>query len=908
MNRTLSTIAVIAAVLIFATASPSAIAGQSTVSEINVAGLKNISPDTVRSIMPLKVGDEFSWSELESSIGYLRKWGVFDVIEANPRITEEGVSIDMRLEEALIVFSIDIAGNYPYLENKIRKYLSLHAGDIYTPERVDEQKTRIEDFYKRNGFFSTSVYYDVKSEPESNGVAITYYIKRGEILRYRNINISGNKAYPSGRFISKINTLRPYSARRLKDAIRSLREFYKNNGYPKARIRIAEQRMDFDAKRVDLNVEVYEGPRVEVIFTGSKHLNKKTLRKALTIFSEGNIDQYEIEVSADGITRLLNKKGYPKAEVKGSRQTLKDGTILITFDIDEGKSQKIRFIKFEGRKDADTSKIMSEMRNNPASFKKSGAYYPSERDRDDKSIQKAMQSEGYLDAKVGEWDVRPTPQGYALDIEIPIEAGERTFVGKVIFKNSDGLNHKKLLKASGYKIGEPFDLPSLENSKERLLTFLADNGYPYAKVEAHYELKRNKRELLQSKIIYDIEKGNKVRIGEILIVGDVLSSQKAIKSAMNIKEGDLFSYRKIIESQLNIRRLGPFASVSVAAIGLEDKRETVSLQVKVEEQRPFLIDLGLNYSTDESWTGSMRFTNLNAFGWAKTNSLELIAGTKLTRAELVWHDPRFLGSSFEMTSNAWAQHKVRPAYSFVQVAGGFGWFRRYRRFGMLFRWELDRNYFLSGNATVADADSLRNNTVSKIAISGNIDTRDNFSDPRKGFYTALNWDTFNEIKGAEANFFRISWQGENDISLFDWLTFNTAGRFAKLLTIGSNISIPINEMLFLGGGDTIRGFDEDSLGPADAAGKPVGGRLRWIFNEEMRIRVMKNFQLAGFFDIGSLTDSFGAINWNTVRRSVGLGIRYVTPVGPIRVDYGFKLDRKTGESRGRVHITFGYVF
>lgn len=115
-------------------------------------------------------------------------------------------------------------------------------------------------------------------------------------------------------------------------------------------------------------------------------------------------------------------------------------------------------------------------------------------------------------------------------------------------------------------------------------------------------------------------------------------------------------------------------------------------------------------------------------------------------------------------------------------------------------------------------------------------------------------------------------------------------------------------MLFLGGGDTIRGFDEDSLGPTDAAGKPVGGRLRWIFNEEMRIRVMRNFQLAGFFDIGSLTDSFGAINWNTVRRSVGLGIRYVTPVGPIRLDYGFKLDRQTGESRGRVHITFGYVF
>jgi outer membrane protein insertion porin family len=363
----------------------------------------------------------------------------------------------------------------------------------------------------------------------------------------------------------------------------------------------------------------------------------------------------------------------------------------------------------------------------------------------------------------------------------------------------------------------------------------------------------------------------------------------------------------VVQSRLNLKRLGAYSTVRVETIGLEEKEEVVHLKVDVDESRPFLLDFGLGYSTDQRLTGFIAFRNLNSFGWAKHTSFKLTAGEELSRVQLGWLDPRFVGSSFEMSVNAWLQHEIRPAFNYIQLGGSAGWFRRYRAFGFFFRYELDRNYFIEGNTTAADDESLRNNTISKISLSASYDTRDSFSYPTKGWFTLGQVDFFNEIKGNEANFVEFIWQGEHNISYWRF-TLSSAARFNRIQTIGSSVSVPKNELLFLGGDDTLRGFGEDSLGPKNALGEAVGGRTRWILNEELRWRIWGNIHLAGFVDIGCLANDFSDLTWSNTRESAGFGLRYVTPVGPIRADYGIKLDRRPGESFGRFHLTFGYVF
>ena len=141
------------------------------------------------------------------------------------------------------------------------------------------------------------------------------------------------------------------------------------------------------------------------------------------------------------------------------------------------------------------------------------------------------------------------------------------------------------------------------------------------------------------------------------------------------------------------------------------------------------------------------------------------------------------------------------------------------------------------------------------------------------------------------------------------MTLSSTLRINRIQTFGDNVSIPSNELFFLGGDDTIRGFSEDSLGPVDANNNPTGGRSRWIFNQELRFHVARSLSTGIFYDAGKLAQTFSELAIDSqARQSVGLGLRYHTPVGPIRADYAFKLNRKAGESRARFHLTFGYVF
>ncbi|MBI2974167.1 MAG: BamA/TamA family outer membrane protein [Deltaproteobacteria bacterium] len=544
-------------------------------------------------------------------------------------------------------------------------------------------------------------------------------------------------------------------------------------------------------------------------------------------------------------------------------------------------------------------RLKKQMGTKEVSLTTRGIYKKDALKRDAGTLKEYYGSEGFLKAEVGDPIIEETKSG--LNITMPVLEDGRTKVNTIEFTGNNAFPKETLLKQLKNRAGKPLDQTALETDKQAILVYYADNGYPYAEAKQTIDIN-------EGRIAFEIVEGQKVKIGEILVVGNSLTQAKAIKKAIVIHEGDAFSYKKITDSQLALRRLGAFNAVSIDTIGLEEKENVVHLRVKVEEQKPFVLDFEFGYSTDDRYTGSINFTNHNSFGMAKRSNLRLTGGRELSKAEVGWTDPRFLGSDFEMTTSSWLQYEDKNIFNYLQTGGGFGFFRRYHRTGILAKYELTRNYFVEGDSVAADADSLRDNTISKVALSASFDTRNSFSEPTRGIFAMMNTNIFNEIRGKEANFVKLRWFFGQYSGFLKYFSIANNLRVDRIQAIGNNVSIPANELFQSGGDDTLRGFVEDSLGPVNAAGLAIGGKVRWIYNGELRVKLYRNWRLAGFYDTGALVNEFDQINLDSVRQSAGFGLRYLTPVGPMRLDYGIIIDRKPGEHFGRYHFTFGYVF
>lgn len=787
-----------------------------------------INERDVLDIIAIKEGATFSTEKMEKAVNYLKKWGIFEEISASTMPSKEGMQIDLYVKEAPLIGEIDIKGNYPYIEQKIRKYLTVRPGDIYTRAKIDEQIERIKEFYSREGFFNTKVSSSESWNETTRDVKAKFEIKHGSLLRYGKINIEGGNKTIKGRIYSYINPLRPYTPRKFNTAIRRAIDYYHSHGRPRARIK-AEVRTDVDAGKVHADIKVSEGPKVKVKIIGNKKIGDRKLKKAITIFEEGSFDEYEISSSKEKLLGLYLAKGYPDIEIYTERKDQPNGNIMIEFHIKEGKKLKTAAVK--------------------------------------KSKEK---------------------------IKLPVK--------NISFIGNTSVDKEILLKKLKNKIGKLLNVTVLEDDKNRISSYYSDHGWPYVEVSQFVDTLSDGVE-----IRHEISEGIPVKIGRIFVVGNSLTTTRAIKKAITIHEGAPYSFEKITESQLALRRLGVFNTVTFETLGLEEKEAVVHVVIKVEEAKPFAMDFGLAYSTDERYSGSIGFTNFNSFGMAKRSNLKLTGGRELSRAEANWIDPRFFGSDFEMTTSTWLQYQDKNTFNYMQAGGGLGFFRRFHRTGILAKYELERNYFVEGDSVAADASSLRDNTISKVTLSASFDTRNNFADPTRGIFAMMNTDIFNEVRGNQANFVKLRWFFSNYWSFWKRLSFSNNARLDRIQALG-HVSVPSNELFLMGGDDTLRGFSEDSLGPVNSAGQATGGRVRWIYNAELHIKLLKNWQGAIFYDTGSLTSEFSQINLETVRQSVGFGVRYITPVGPIRFDYGIILDKLAGDNFGRFHLTFGYVF
>ncbi len=858
-------------------------------------------PD-IEAVMRLKVGDVFDQSKLENAIEDLRKWGVFKNVEVLVRHEGNKVDLDFQLEDAYLIKDVEIHGNFPLLEKKIKRAIFLSPGDIYDRTRIPEQVDRLLSFYEKAGYKGTVIFIEENLDEQNHVATLEIHIQKGKDYRVGEVEVKGNTIFKDSRIANKVSRVFGYSPDRLKQDIKNIQSLYRDEDYPRARVKIVDTEFDEQKRKVNFTLEIREGKQIDVLFEGNKHQWSKNLKKVVDIPKNGDTDDIELERAKTQLIQHYNSLGYDEVTVSYKKQKVGDKKIVVTFFIQEGPKHTIKSIDFEGNKNISAKKLREQMQTQEESFENPASVFLENVFKQDlETITSFYEKNGFLEAKVADWkkSLNATQDKYLINIQI--KEDKQTFVEFIKFQGLKAFKESEIRKFLLVKENQPYETPKLEQDVKAILIYYANHGYPYAQVKT--DLSHPSSEKVG--VTYQIEEGPSAKIGKILIVGNLLTKRSAILNALRFKEGSVFNPQKILESQTSLRKLGIFDSLTLETLGLKGQESVVHVVVRVEEKKPVEIDLGFSYDTDTSFKAKMAYTRRNLFGMGKQFNLNLTGGPLYDRAEVDFTDPRFFGTDWKHLDSVYAMYESRTFFTDVQLGGSVGLFRELtRHLSMVIRYDLIRTDFLEEKTDFSELrPGTQDNTTGKLEYSVTYDRRDNFGDPHSGFYTVGRVDFGTQFEGLDAHFFETGasfgyWWSPSPISRF---TISNSLRFATVFPFSKGVNIPTQELIFMGGDDTVRGFRQDGLNPA-------GGKVGIIYNLEFIIRLFKGFQLAGFLDSGSDTNTFGEIGPSSFRHAAGPSIRYATPVGPLRVDYGIVLDPQAGEDTQRLHISFGYFF
>ena len=449
-----------------------------------------------------------------------------------------------------------------------------------------------------------------------------------------------------------------------------------------------------------------------------------------------------------------------------------------------------------------------------------------------------------------------------------------------------------------------------------------DEGYLNVKVNVNYEKDEEKREL---KVIYEINEGNVIYVNRIYLEGNYITKDYVIKREIEIKEGEPLKAEKLRETQRRIYNLGFFQDVNVDFVPVKGKRNLVDVVITVEEQKTGIASLGAGYSSDSGMLMNFQLTQKNLFGRGQSLSFLWEIGERAKNYQISFYEPWLFNKPYPfgfslynlIRKKEYKEENVYDLYSEIRKGGDI---RIGKYFLKIYSIHLEYSY---EKVRIEDVESdymkerqaiaLKKGRTSAITLRIKRDTRDNIFDASRGSLYSFSWKIAGKILGGDNHFHKEIMEISYFFPLI-WkfvLGFHFEG--GKISPI-SGSEVPMYEKFYIGGAETVRGYDyTGEIGP------PEGGNLYLLGNIEIKFPLVQEkgytvLQGAVFFDTGGLWRSrkeiefaFGEKEYN-FKRGYGFGIRFKTPVFPIRLDWGRGLDHRKGEEESQWYFTIGQLF
>jgi outer membrane protein insertion porin family len=755
---------------------------------------------------------------------------------------------------------------------------------------------------------------------------------------------------------------KPYTGGRITEATNLIKRTLSQQRHLASKIQENPPQYHPENNSVDVSFKVEVGPVVTVRVTGARlsrlpYTSSRQMKKLIPIYSEAAVDRELVDEGQQNLVDYFQKKGYFDAQVKTTFQHQGD-QILLAYDIEKGKKRKVDRIVFRGNHEISEKDLLAVVVVTKSHVWTHGSISQKLLKQSASNLAALYRDRGFEDIKVNSQTITHDPK---IDAVFNIEEGAQTVVRNVDVTGNNHVTNAELTAPKGFQLraGAPYSPRRLSEDRNRITANYQDRGFLNAEVKATAQ--RDASDSHAVNVIYAVDEHQMVRIGEVVYLGQRVTRLPFIRKTAKVSAETPMRRGDLLQGESRLYDLNIFDWSSVGPKRpITDQTEEAAL-VKVHEAKRNDITYGIGFevshrggnipagtvavpggptigignnqiapsqSTFASPRGSLEFDRHNIRGLGETASASLLISRLDQRALASYTQPHFFGSKWSSLSSFSLERTTEnPLFGANLGVASFQLERLInRKNNTRFQLRYDFNKTVLSNLLVPELVLPQDRNVHLSTVSGTLlrDTRDKPLDAHHGSFSLLTLGITPQGLGSSASFGRLLTQYAF-YKPFHSVVFANSIRLGMAKAFSGSF-VPTSQLFFSGGGTTLRGFPIDEAGPQSLVpfcnvlvGQtgcvnvtvPIGGRELFILNSEVRfpLGIMKALGGVVFYDGGNV---FTAINLNSFvnnySNTIGVGLRYATPIGPVRVDIGRNLNPVPGINPTQYYITLGQAF
>ena len=922
----------------FAQDAPPAAANGAAAYEGRVVGRIDFDPpdqplprNFLDKLVPMRPGAPLKLADVHTAIQNLYQTGRFANISISAVTQGATLAVVVSTELSYFVGRVTLDGvAEPPNRGQLTTASKLELGMPFADNDMEQAVQNMVERMRANGFHNAKIDFQVDRDPVTEEAAIHFDIQSGDRARFDGVTLTGKFARSTESIIKATHWRRGLlfvtfpgwryaTESRVTSGLASVRQDFQKGNHLEAQVTLEklDYNVDTNTLRPTLNIE--NGPTVEVQTTGTK-VSQGKLRQLIPVFQERTVDRTLLVEGQRNLVEYFQSQGYFDAAVDFNEERPSADVYEISYNVERNQRYKLKGIEITGNKFFKTSILRERMYTRPASFPRFrfGRYSQKLLERDKETLRDLYRSNGFREADVeSKVDSNYHGKNGELGVALEVKEGPQWFVGKLEFEGVPENDIPYLRSTLQANTNEPFSEANIAADRDLILGYYYNNGYPDATFDWTQTAGDGPNRV---NLKYTLHTGKRVYVRSVLLRGLETTKPSLADNRISLKPGDSLSQQSIAASQQKLYDLGIFSKVQTAIQnpGGDEDQKYVLFQVDEASRYSFTLGFGAQLgrigggvTTLDDPAGSTGFaprvsfgiSRLNLFGLGQTLSLNTLVSTIEQRVILTYLLPQFMGHEklsltvsglFDNAFDIRTFHQQRAEGS-VQLAQ-----RLSREFQLQYRFAI-RHSAISDLKISPELVPLLSQPV-RVGIYSMTFIQDRRDDPinsHRGIYNTVDVGIALRQFGSQTDFTRLLWRNTTYHPIGKDVVIARSLQFGYIQRLGGLPEIPLAERWFSGGSTSNRAFPDNQAGPRDPkTGFPWGGNALLFHSTEVRFPLIGD-NLGGviFHDMGNVYDNIQSISWHYRQRnlqdfnyavqSVGFGIRYHTPIGPIRADFSF---------------------